>query len=1209
MRIVIDLQGAQTESRFRGIGRYSLSLAQAIARNRGDHEIIIVLNGLFKDTVEPIRAAFDGLLPQNNIRVWYTPGPVQESETGNTWRREAAELIRESFIASFKPDVVHITSLFEGYVDGAVTSIGRFDQETPVSVSLYDLIPLLNPEQYLKPNPIYERYYLQKIKYLQHANLLLSISEFSRQEGIENLVQHSGPIVNISTASSTIFHPIKNYNSKTHTVQNKFDLSRPFVLYTGGADERKNLQRLIRSYSRISVDLRNTHQLVFAGKIPEGNIKLLQNEARSVGLQPEELLFTGYVTDEELMQLYNLCKLFVFPSWHEGFGLPALEAMSCGAAVIGSNTSSLPEVIGFEDALFDPYSEEAISSKIESVLTNDRFKQILIDRGLKQSSNFSWDKNAKKAIEVFQKLSTEKEKVGLSNHTPSLVAELAKLNAFDKPQENDIVETARCIDLNNKSILQYKRKLGLLTWRIEGPFDSSYSLALLNRETALALNTLGHNVALHSTEGPGDFDPADDFLEKNLIIKKLHSKSYEITSRKADIASRNIYPPRVDDFESIVRILHHYAWEESGFPQEWVGDFNAYLDGMTCLSNHVEKIMIDNGVHIPMQVSGCGVDHWERISASSEFKVEAKEFKFLHVSSCFPRKGVDYLLQAYGQQFTSSHDVSLIIKTFPNPHNRIHQWLEDARLSNPDYPHVVVIEDDLSDSDLKRLYELCDVLVSPSRAEGFGLPMAEAMLSNLPVITTAWGGQLDFCNSENSWLVDYEFERANTHFGLFLSVWADPNIDSLAKAMCDAYNSTPESRAMKAEAGRRFLLSNHKWTDVATRYVDTVSNIIDMRYSPVPKIAWISTWNTKCGIATYSKHLINNMSGENVVVFAPKEVSVHDDDDKNCVRNWVIGKNRNALNQVSEEIASRLLNTIVIQFNYGFYNHQELSQFIEENIEHDRIVILMLHSTVDPEDKLPEENFKLQFILESLKSCHRILVHSVDDLNRLKNIGLVENVALFPHGVVNYTRQILPGNKSDIPLIASYGFCLPHKGLEQLIDAVSILRKQGTEVRLRLVNAEYPASESTNLVESINNRIRNLNLTDLVEFNCQFLDDDESFELLSEADLIVFAYQKTGESSSAAVRYGLATKRPVAVTPLHIFDDISNAAFRLSGTDSASIASGIIEIINSLSSNSELARTILTNAKNWRKEFDYSVVGRRLKGICSSLLQQKNFSG
>lgn len=115
MRIVIDMQGAQTETRFPVIGRYSLSFAQAIVRNRGEHEVYLALSGLFPDTIEPIRVAFDGLLPQESIRVWYAPGPVHELLSGNDWSRETVELIREAFLASLQPDIIHVCSLFEGF--------------------------------------------------------------------------------------------------------------------------------------------------------------------------------------------------------------------------------------------------------------------------------------------------------------------------------------------------------------------------------------------------------------------------------------------------------------------------------------------------------------------------------------------------------------------------------------------------------------------------------------------------------------------------------------------------------------------------------------------------------------------------------------------------------------------------------------------------------------------------------------------------------------------------------------------------------------------------------------------------------------------------------------------------------------------------------------------------------------------------------------
>src|SRR5690606_33453296 len=102
-----------------------------------------------------------------------------------------------------------------------------------------------------------------------------------------------------------------------------------------------------------------------------------------------ELIFTDYITDEELVQLYNLCKLFVFPSWHEGFGLPALEAMACGAPVIGANTTSLPEVIGLDDALFDPFNVASITQRMQLALTDENFRKTLIQHAEQQVKKFS----------------------------------------------------------------------------------------------------------------------------------------------------------------------------------------------------------------------------------------------------------------------------------------------------------------------------------------------------------------------------------------------------------------------------------------------------------------------------------------------------------------------------------------------------------------------------------------------------------------------------------------------------------------------------------------------------------------------------------------------------------------------------------------------------------------------------------------------------
>jgi len=410
MRIVIDMQGAQTESRFRGIGRYSLAFVQAIICQSKEHEVFLALNGMLHESIESIRAAFDGFLPQENIRVWYAPGPVKECEVGNDRRRKPAELVREAFIASLNPDIVHMTSLFEGYVDDAVTSIKTFDFQTPVSVSFYDLIPLLDPKSYLNPNPVYEAYYHRKISHLKRADLLLGISGYSTQEALDNLQFEKSRCVNVSTAVDSRFKPVTVDPKKKTDICKRYNIQHEFVMYAGGVDSRKNVEGLIRSYAGLSKDVRAKHQLVLVCNPQPGERKLFEEIARKAGLKKDEYIFTGHVTDEELVIFYNLCNVFVFPSFHEGFGLPAVEAMSCGRAVIGSNVSSLPEVIGLDEALFDPKSDKAITALIQRALTDEIFRKKLEKHGPEQAKKFSWDESAKRAIAAFEKLHDQQKK-------------------------------------------------------------------------------------------------------------------------------------------------------------------------------------------------------------------------------------------------------------------------------------------------------------------------------------------------------------------------------------------------------------------------------------------------------------------------------------------------------------------------------------------------------------------------------------------------------------------------------------------------------------------------------------------------------------------------------------------------------------------------------------------------------------------------------
>lgn len=403
MHLLIDLQACQTpSSRNRGIGRYSLAFTQALAQAAGAHRLSLLLSDRFPDSLADLRETFAPLVGAENIHVVALPPNCYQLDTANATRWRMAELIREQAIRQIGPDIVHLSSLFEGLCDDAVAAV---DPGSPhhSSVTLYDLIPYLNAEHYLTDAAV-RRWYYRKLQSLKHADRLLAISESSRREAIDALGCAADRVCNISSAIDARFRPLDLPPAERAALGQRHAITRPFVLYTGGIDYRKNVAGLIRGYAALPADLRGRHQLVIVCDIQPDARQELNALARRQGLGRDELILTGYVSDDELVRLYNLAKLFVFPSLHEGFGLPVLEAMACGAPALGADRSSIPEVIGWADALFDPTRESAITAAIDRALRADDFRRQLREHGLKQARQFSWRATARRALDVLETL-------------------------------------------------------------------------------------------------------------------------------------------------------------------------------------------------------------------------------------------------------------------------------------------------------------------------------------------------------------------------------------------------------------------------------------------------------------------------------------------------------------------------------------------------------------------------------------------------------------------------------------------------------------------------------------------------------------------------------------------------------------------------------------------------------------------------------------
>jgi glycosyltransferase involved in cell wall biosynthesis len=405
MRIVLDLQGAQSDSRFRGIGRYSTALAQAIARGAKQHEVWLALSGRYPESAANLSEEFANLIPRERIQLFELPGPVAELDIRNSWRMQTAELLREKFFSDLRPDIVHMSTIFEGFHNEVVASVGRLDKNIPTAVTLYDLIPLLHPERFLA-DPVRKRCYLRRAQSLKRADLLLAISESSRREAIETLQILPERITTIGAGVSEWFNAEDVLEESRQALMEKHGIRKPFILSAGTADPHKNLGALIAAFGLLPDELRRTHQLAISGKIAEQERRTLLFRLPK-SLTTDDVVFVGYVTDEDLCLLYRTCTLFVLPSLHEGFGLPLVEAMACGAPVIGSNCTSIPEIIDRPEALFNPQSPQAIADCMSRVLSNGAIRRSLQDWGRERSKVFKWEYCGRKALAAFEVLHSE----------------------------------------------------------------------------------------------------------------------------------------------------------------------------------------------------------------------------------------------------------------------------------------------------------------------------------------------------------------------------------------------------------------------------------------------------------------------------------------------------------------------------------------------------------------------------------------------------------------------------------------------------------------------------------------------------------------------------------------------------------------------------------------------------------------------------------
>ncbi|HEV2974879.1 MAG TPA: glycosyltransferase [Solirubrobacteraceae bacterium] len=276
-------------------------------------------------------------------------------------------------------------------------------------VTLYDLIPLVFPEHYLR-DPVIRTRYETRAELVRHADHVLAISQTTADDAIERLGLERERVSVIDAGATAKFADMFDAPADARAVLDQhLPTIRPgFMLYVAGFEFRKNLERLIVAYGLLAPEVRASHQLVIACRLLSSEAELLVDWASDADIELDQLVITGYVSDVELGALYHACGLFLFASIYEGSGLPILEAMSCGAPVVASNTSTAKEILGDLDATFDPYDPKDIARAITDAIHSPATLTALTERSKRRVLAYTWDGVAERSLRAYERVLTDR---------------------------------------------------------------------------------------------------------------------------------------------------------------------------------------------------------------------------------------------------------------------------------------------------------------------------------------------------------------------------------------------------------------------------------------------------------------------------------------------------------------------------------------------------------------------------------------------------------------------------------------------------------------------------------------------------------------------------------------------------------------------------------------------------------------------------------
>lgn len=796
MNILIDGQTLHTYERHRGIGRYVIEVLKQFVTQSPDDNIII---STFKevdlcDLPEVIKKSVKFRMVD------------LDSDSCNTYlkelqHRQALEDIvsQERIDIYWNPNPLMTNVFFAGKIKGCHSI-----------ATVHDVIPLIFPQAYLDnlPMDVFENYMTRLIK-LSSFDHVIAVSQSTKDDLIKHTsVQNNKISVIHEGVDSSFFEKVKD--DDRNEIKLRYGLPGDFIFTIGGPNFRKNNNNLMKAFSILINKYSKDICLVIGSSYDVNTKDEMKTLARNEGIA-DRVMFIGEIPDGDLPVIYNISKIFVFPSLYEGFGLPVLEAMATGRTVVVSSNSSVPEVVGDCGLYFDPYNVEDMAGKMNEVLDDINLLQAMSKAAIIRAREFGWDKTAKQMLQIMESLLIEKPKKepsiikpfnkekmrlaffsplnpqhsGISDYSEELLVHLKEYAEIDlfvdgiSPSDPEILNNFRYYDYKDFEKKEVRRRYDNIIYHMGNNTLHEYIYSTLNSYPGI---TVLHDYNIHPftreiTLGKGKPELYLSEIQDcygvigRLISNRIIKENFNLDSNQFTLNNKI--------FNKSKAVIVHSEWIKNQFASD-----NIYV--------------IPMGTNIEQKITR------EDISAIRKEKSMSDD---LFIISCFGdivhTKRLDIVIKAFSifRLFFKNVKLILVGKLYKEMEGKIQKLIERYNLKES-----LCITEKVSLEEFKKYMKASDVIVNlryPTMGET-SASLIRAMSYSKPVIISNVNQYREYPD-DCCLKVDVGSQEQDQLLNCLMRLKKDESM-----------------RKWLGENARKYVGKNCSWEKIAARYVEVI---------------------------------------------------------------------------------------------------------------------------------------------------------------------------------------------------------------------------------------------------------------------------------------------------------------------------------------------------------------------------------------------------